>query len=143
MLKSSKEIVVWQHAVDPAVGVYYLTRRFPADERFGTTAQLRRGSAPSSIAEDDGRQSRPDDFRMLGIARGSLAEIDTQWNSAARLASAPREEIDALVHEFGDAERLLAALIRALRRSRDRQSDRSATPAPIDPRPLGPSTPSQ
>ncbi len=61
--------------------VYELTESFPRRERFGITAQMRRAavSIPSNIAEGAARDSKKDFRRFLLIARGSLAELETQY----------------------------------------------------------------
>ena len=72
--------------------VYAFSSRFPDTERFGLTAQLRRSavSVPSNIAEGAARRSTPEFLRFLSVARGSLAELDTQVQIASRLGFAER-----------------------------------------------------
>lgn len=67
--------------------IYELTENFPDREKFGLSAQLRRAavSVPSNIAEGAARNSRADFANFIRIARGSLAEIETQLLIAQRL----------------------------------------------------------
>ena len=69
------ELTVWQRSHELALEIYRLTERFPKDERFGVTSQLRRAavSTASNIAEGSKRQHRRDYARFLNIAEASLA----------------------------------------------------------------------
>lgn len=71
--------------------VYAHSAQFPADERFGIIAQVRRAavSVPSNIAEGAARRSQAELHRFCVIARGSLSELDTQLEIARRLGFAP------------------------------------------------------
>jgi len=81
------QLDVWQEAMELVEMVYAFSSRFPAAERFGLTAQIRRAaiSIPSNIAEGAARRSSPEYQRFLSIARGSLSELDTQLQIAVRL----------------------------------------------------------
>jgi len=117
---SFKELIVWQRAMEMGLAVYRLTSNFPASEKFGLTAQLRRAavSVASNIAEGYGRASRGEYLQFLGHARGSNAEIDTQLMFARELgfgmeAEAELARAEDLVREVG---RLLTLVMRGLRR---------------------------
>ena len=71
---------VWKDSMRLARDIYRVSAPFPASERFGLTAQIRRCavSVPSNIAEGAGRGGRKEYAHHLRIARGSLMELDTQ-----------------------------------------------------------------
>ena len=80
MLKSFKDLKVWQKSYQLCLEMYKVTGSFPADEKFGLTSQMRRAavSIPSNIAEGYGRKTIPDYVRCLYIAYGSTCELETQ-----------------------------------------------------------------
>ncbi len=87
MIQSYRDLDVWQRAMDFAVELYSITKAFPSSEVYGLTSQMRRAavSIPSNIAEGRSRKSTPEFSKFLTIAYGSLAEIQTQIEPAARL----------------------------------------------------------
>jgi four helix bundle protein len=74
MLKSYKDLQVWQKLYGLCLDIYKLTGDFPKEEKYGPTSQLRRAavSVPSNIAEGYGRKTTPDYIRALYIAYGSI-----------------------------------------------------------------------
>jgi four helix bundle protein len=82
-----ERLEVWVDAMALVEQVYRITARFPDTERFGLTSQMRRSavSVPSNIAEGAARRSTVELLRFLSIARGSLAELDTQLQISIRL----------------------------------------------------------
>ncbi len=86
-VQSYRDLVVWQKAMDLVVMVYAATESFPKNQQYGLTAQVQRSavSVPSNIAEGRTRHSANDFIYHLNIARGSLAEIETQLTIAHRL----------------------------------------------------------
>ena len=93
-LKSYRNLTVWQKSMDLVVLIYQATRKLPAAERYGLYAQIRRCavSIPSNVAEGYGRIHRGDYLHHLSIARGSLAELETQLLTTVRLEFVSREE---------------------------------------------------
>lgn len=85
--KHHQSLDCWKLSMELVREVYALTRSFPSDERFGLTSQLRRAacSVPSNIAEGAARETDKEFIRTLYIARGSLAEIETQVEIAVML----------------------------------------------------------
>ena len=98
--------------------VYRSSTGFPDQEKFGLTAQLRRSavSIPSIIAEGAARRSTPEYLRFLSVARGSLAELDTQLQIALRLGYLT--ESNALSEQLDKTFAKLNSLIRSLERKR-------------------------
>ena|SRR5512138_431570 len=111
-----RSLEVWQKAMDLAEQVYVSTRAFPAEERFGLTAQMRRAavSIPSNIAEGAGRRTTKDLIAFAHVARGSLAELETQVLLASRVGLL--SDVDSWVQTLHAVQRLLNGLIRSLRR---------------------------
>ena len=113
---SYRDLEVWQRGMDLVERVYALTKPFPADERFGLTAQLRRAaiSIPSNIAEGWGRGSRKDYVHFLRIARSSLLEVETQLIISYRLGYVSEDALNKTLTETEIESRMLLALIRSL-----------------------------
>ncbi len=82
-----ENLVVWKGAMEFTRDVYRVTERFPQRELYCLAKQLRRAavSVPSNIAEGYGRNSRNELHQFVGIARGSLAEVETQIELARML----------------------------------------------------------
>ena len=117
MLRSYKDLVVWQKAMDLLVEVYAVTSPYPFDERFGLAAHTRRSSVsiPSNIAEGYNRRYRSEYLRHLDIAYASTTELETQLLAAERLDYLP--SASRVLVLLADVERLLAALRRRLNAS--------------------------
>src|SRR2546428_3438028 len=123
------DLEVWQRAMDLVVQCYRVTRSFPANERYGLTAQARRAavSVPSNIAEGRGRRGLGDFLRHLAIANGSLTELETQLQISVRLGYIAEDDARAILRTCGEVGRLLAGLGPALRRRRASPG----TPVPV------------
>jgi four helix bundle protein len=80
MLKNYKELKVWKKSYELCLEIYRITAKFPKEERYGLTSQIRRSvvSIPSNIAEGYGRKTTLDYVRMLYISYGSVCELETQ-----------------------------------------------------------------
>jgi four helix bundle protein len=112
-----RDLVVWQKAIRLSTTVYEMTRLLPEDERYGLKSQLRRAavSVASNIAEGNARDTRRDFMKFLAIARGSLAELETQFIIAAELRLL--SELKTVMDDIQEVRRLLQGLIRSLRRA--------------------------
>lgn len=79
-MKSHKELIVWQKAIDLVYEIYGITKEMPTSEQFGLVSQMRRASVsiPSNIAEGYSRQGLGEYIQFLSIAYGSASELETQ-----------------------------------------------------------------
>ena len=101
--------------------VYALARRFPQDELYGLTSQVRRAvvSVPSNIAEGEGRNSPNDFARFLAIAHGSLREVETQLLIAVRLNYLSRDDVAEAINLSEETGRIINGLKRNLQQRSD------------------------
>ena len=115
-----RDLLVWQEAMNLAVMVYRVASRFPRDEAYGLTAQIRKSavSVPSNIAEGSARNSPRELYHYLGVSAGSLAEVETQLELAARL-----DYVRLDVAMVRQAQKV-GMLLHALRRSCERDQKR-------------------
>src|SRR3989337_842648 len=77
--RSYRDLIVWKKSIDLVGRIYSCTRSFPKAEMYGLTSQIRRAgiSIPANIAEGQARNSKGEFLQFLGIAQGSLAELET------------------------------------------------------------------
>jgi len=116
-MKTHKSLDVWQVAVKLAEDVYGVTRRFPKQELFGLTTQMRRCaiSVASNIAEGAARQGDKEFVQFLYVAAGSASELDTQLEIAKRVAVGDPQELGRLQSEVERISMMLRGLIRSVR----------------------------
>jgi four helix bundle protein len=114
--KHYKDLLVWQKGMNLAKLVYKLTMRFPAEERYGLTSQLRRAavSVPSNIAEGQARRGTNEFLQFLSIAEGSLAELETQLLLSVELDFTQQAEAEPALKETDELQKMLVALKRKL-----------------------------
>ena len=122
MANSHHDLKAWQWSMDLVEEVYQVTTNFPDCEKYGLVAQLRRASVslPSNIAEGAARQSTKEFLRFLYIARGSLAEVQTQLFLAKRLGFA--NDVEIVLNQVDQVFLLLGGLIRELKKQTQRQA---------------------
>ena len=114
--QSHTDLIVWQKAVALATDVHKATKNFPKGELYGLVSQLRRAtvSISSNIAEGQGRLTTGEFKHALGIARGSLFEVQTQIHISRNLRHFDQEIAQALLDQTDEVGRLLNGLIRSL-----------------------------
>lgn len=120
--RTFRDLTVWRKAVSLAQLVYRMTATLPKSEQFGLTNQMRRAavSIASNIAEGSARQTRRDYIHFLMVARGSLAELETQLVIAQELGFL--RSVNTVMEHMQEVSRMLQALITSLRRTGDPDS---------------------
>ena len=105
-----RDLMAWQEAMKLAAAVYRETTAFPKHELYGLTSQTRRAavSIPSNIAEGAGRNSTREWAQYLGVASGSLAELETQLELGVMLKYLP--DNPGIIRQARRVGRLLSAL---------------------------------
>src|SRR5208282_434904 len=108
-----RDLIAWQKAKALALNVYRCTHRFPRDEIYGLTSQMRRAavSVPSNIAEGKGRYSHKDFVHFLYQARGSLLELETQLSIARVLEYIEQPVFESFESQTEELGRILNGLI--------------------------------
>jgi len=97
-----KKLNVWISSISLVKNIYNLTRKFPKEEMFVLTQQLRRAaiSIPSNIAEGAGRNSNAQFKNFLQISIGSCYEAETQLIISKELEYISEEELDTISKEL-------------------------------------------
>ena len=97
-----KKLNVWISSISLVKNIYNLTRKFPKEEMFVLTQQLRRAaiSIPSNIAEGAGRNSNAQFKNFLQISIGSCFEVETQLIISKELEYMSEEELETISKEL-------------------------------------------
>jgi four helix bundle protein len=111
-----RDLKVWQDAMTLVEDVYRVTLRFPADERFGLTAQIRRAtvSIPSNIGEGKRRKRLRAFLYHLDVALGSQGEVEVQLEIAKRLHFVTQDDYQKLLDRVTEVGRMLNGLIESM-----------------------------
>ncbi len=119
MTTSYKELIVWQKSFQLSLQIYKLTKKFPQEELYGLTSQIRRAvvSIPSNIAEGYTRQRRLEYIQFLQIAFASGAELETQILIARDLKYLSYNEFDRVNNLLQEVMKMLNVLIRKIKSS--------------------------
>jgi len=109
-----QELKIWQKAISVAEQIYILSSRFPPEEKYGLTSQIRRSaiSIPSNIAEGAGRNTNGEFKNFLGIANGSTKELCTQLIISERLKLVSEEKIKPIINDLMEIQKMNFTLIK-------------------------------
>ena len=115
MVKSYRDLRVWQASMDLVTRVYAVTRGFPKHEVYALCSQMQRAavSIPSNIAEGHEREHIKEYLHHLSMAQASLTELETQLEISLRLGYIPTEQFN----QFFDFTQSLGRQLRSLRMS--------------------------
>lgn len=107
------ELDVWKRSRELANHTYGITKRFPKDEMFGLTNQMRRAavSVVSNIAEGCGRQHSKDAIQFFYIARGSVFELEAQLYIASDQKYLEENVLETSLEQVTKCKRLLNGFI--------------------------------
>jgi four helix bundle protein len=118
-MKDFRTLNVWQKSHKLAVIIYKLTNKFPKEELYGITSQLRRSivSIPTNIAEGCGRGSDKDFAKFVQIALGSASESEYLILLSQELGLIKEDSTDDLIEKICEIKRMLTALVKNLHKS--------------------------
>lgn len=108
------DLKTWQESHKIIMEVYAITGKFPKEELFGLTSQMRRSavSITSNIAEGFGRNTFKDKVHFFYQARGSMVELKNQLIISRDVHYMSESEYLILDKKIDDTQRLLHGLIR-------------------------------
>ena len=117
-LQSYRELIVWQKSMALAGKIYRYTPQLPKEETYGLRSQVTRAavSIPANIAEGQARHGTGEFLHFLGVARGSLAELETLLTLCGNLGYFPPPDVASLLTDCDEIGRLLTGLVKSLRK---------------------------
>ena len=114
-----QDLDIWKKSIDVVTVIYKITEKFPQNEQYGLTSQIRRSavSIPSNIVEGCARFSDKDTLHFLSIAVGSIAELQTQLLIAKNLQYI--ENSDKITDELEIIKKMILNLSKYLKSKDD------------------------
>lgn len=118
-MRDFRELKVWERSHQLTLEVYKATTRFPREEMYGVTSQIRRASAsiPANIAEGCGRSGVAELARFLHIAMGSASELEYHLILARDLSFLPDDQYARLDRELAEVKRMLNTYLQKMKAS--------------------------
>ncbi len=118
-MRNYQKLDAWKTAMQLVKEVYLLTKKFPKEEVYALTSQIKRASVsiPTNIAEGMGRQYKKDTIQFLHISRGSIYEVETLLNIALMVQIINEHEFQTFLPHLDSSIKLLNGLINYTERS--------------------------
>ena len=109
---SFESLKAWQTAKELAKSIYRLTKKFPKEERYGLTSQIRRSalSVPTNVAEGSGRITGKDKAHYTTQSYGRLMETLNHTIVAHELGMIDQEEYHDIRKQVDQVAPLLSGL---------------------------------
>jgi four helix bundle protein len=116
-MNNFKKLIVWQRAREFVKDIYQVTGKFPKEELFGLTSQIRRAtiSIALNIVEGSGRGTNKDFAHFLDVAFGSALEVEAQIILSLDLEFITNEESDILNLKIQEIQKMIKKLTDSLR----------------------------
>ena len=116
-MKDFKSQVIWQRSHKLTVEIYKETKKFPKEEIYGLTSQIRRAvsSIPTNIAEGCGRRTNAELANFLNIASGSASEVEYELLLAKELGYITVEQCDSWNNDICELRSMMAAYMKKLK----------------------------
>ena len=116
MAQDYRDLIVWQKAIELTVCIYRLTCTFPKEELYGLSSQMRRASVSvaSNIAEGRGRLNTAEFRQFLGLAQGSVYELQTQLIVAKSLSLGDESALNNAESLGNEVSKMLTSFIQKL-----------------------------
>lgn len=111
-----RKLDVWKRSLLFAKKVYDLTAKYPAQEIYGLTSQMRRAaiSIPSNLAEGAARKGTKEFLQFINVAQGSISELDTQIELSFMLGYIFKDAYDQTMDELKVISKMLFGLSRSV-----------------------------
>jgi four helix bundle protein len=102
-----QKLLVWQKAMEIAQDIYVLTDALPRKEQYALISQMQRAAVPipSNIAEGSQRSTNKEFYHFISIAKGSLAELETQCMLSKNIGYGSGDEWDRALRKCQELQR--------------------------------------
>ena len=121
-----RQLAVYERSYKAGLAVYAMTKRYPEEERYGITSQIRRASTsiPLNIAEGYAKRSSQEEFRrFLVMALGSANEMNVLLDYSRDLGYIPPKQYEEASREYDEIGKMLQGMIKRIEQGTATSSD--------------------